>query len=82
MKSKYVGVGMGMGISLGLCFAAAFGTAMQNVALGLAFGVAIGVAFGLALSADSGAALARKNVTSDKPLPHPLGLFERDHHPN
>jgi hypothetical protein len=78
MKSKYVGVGMGMGISLGLCFAAAFGTAMQNVALGLAFGVA----FGLALSADSGAALARKNVTSDKPLPHPLGLFERDHHPN
>jgi len=51
---------------------------MQNVALGLAFGVA----FGLALSADSGAALARKNVTSDKPLPHPLGLFERDHHPN
>ena len=80
MKSKYVGVGMG--ISLGLCFAAAFGTAMQNVALGVAFGVAIGVAFGLAFSADSGAALARKNVTSDKPLPHPLGLFERDHQPN
>jgi hypothetical protein len=80
MKSKYVGVGIG--ISLGLCFAAAFGTAMQNVAIGLAFGVAIGVAFGLALSADSGAALARKNVISDKPLPHPLGLFERDHQPN
>ena len=80
MKSKYVGVSMG--ISLGLCFAAAFGTAMQNLAMGVAFGVAIGVAFGLALSADSGAALARKSVTSDKPLPHPLGLFERDHKPN
>ena len=80
MKSNYVGVGIG--ISLGLCLAVAFGTAMQNVAMGVGFGVAIGVAFGLAFSADSGAALARKNVTSDKPLPHPLGLFERDHQPN
>jgi hypothetical protein len=80
MKSQYVGVGMG--ISLGLCFAAGFGTAMQNVAMGVAFGVAMGVAFGVAFSADSGAALARKNVTSEKPLPHPLGLFERDHRPN
>jgi len=50
--------------------------------LGVAFGITIGVALGLALSADSGAALARKNVTSDKPLPHPLGLFVRDHQPN
>ena len=66
-----------MGISLGICFAAVFGTAMQNVAMG----VCIGVAFGLALSADSGAALARKSVISDKPLPHPLGLFEKDHRP-
>jgi hypothetical protein len=78
MKSNYVGVGLG--ISLGLCFAFAFG--MQNVAMGVAFGVGIGVAFGLALSSDSGAAVARKNLTSDKPLPHPLGLFERDHQPN
>ena len=78
MKSNYVGVGVS--ISLGLCFAFVFGT--QNVALGVSFGVAIGVGFSLALSADSGEALARKNVTSDKPLPHPLGLFERDHQPN
>jgi hypothetical protein len=80
VKSNYVG--LGAGISLGLCLAVAFGTAMQNVAMGVGFGVAIGVAFGLAFSADSGAALARKHVISDKPLPHPLGLFERDHPPN
>ena len=78
MKSKYVGVGIA--ITWGLCFAAAFGT--ENVALGVAFGVSIGVAFALAFSADSGAAFARKNVTANKPLPHPLGLFERDHQPN
>jgi MFS superfamily sulfate permease-like transporter len=74
MATKHVGVGIG--ISLGLCYAAAFGTAMQNLALGVAFGVSIAVAFGLAFSADSGTALARKNVTADKPLQHPLGLLE------
>ena len=78
MKSKYVGVGTG--ISLGLCFAAAFGTAMQNVAMGVGFGVAIGVAVGLAFSAESDAALARKKAIADKPLPHPLGLW--DTHPS
>ena len=75
---KYVAVGTG--ISLALCFAAAFGTAMQNVAMGVGFGVAIGVAVGLAFSAESDAALARKKAAADKPLPHPLGLW--DSHPN
>jgi hypothetical protein len=76
MNRKYVGVGVG--IIWGLCFAGAFGTAMPNVAVGVAFGVSLGVGFGLAFSADSRGALARKNVASEKPLPHPLGLFERD----
>ena len=66
---KYIGAG----ISLGLCFGAALGAAMQNVAVGVAIGVALGVAFGMVFSASS-VALARKNVTSDKPPPHPLGL--------
>ena len=80
MTSKTLG--MGMGISFGLCFATAFGVALPNVAVGIVFGVAIGVAFGLAFTADSDAAVTRKHVTSETPLPHPLGLFERDHQPN
>lgn len=56
---------------MGLCFGAALGAAMQNVAAG----VAIGVAFGMVFSGSS-ATLARKKVASDKPLPHPLGLWK------
>jgi hypothetical protein len=77
MNSKYVAVGVG--ISLGMCFGAALGAAMQNVAVGVAIGVGLGVAFAMVFGAQSDAAWARKETVADKPLPHPLGLFERDH---
>ena len=81
MNSKYAGVGVG--ITLGLCFGATLGAAMQNVAVGVGMGVGLGVGLGVAFAmvsgAESDAALARKKAVADKPLPHPLGLFERDH---
>ena len=73
MNSKYAGVGVG--ISLGLCFGAALGTLSGGV--GVAVGVGLGVAFAMVFGADSDAALARKKALADKPLPHPLGLFEK-----
>ena len=82
MNSKYVGVAVGT--SVGLCFGAVFGAAIDigvGVALGVGVGVAFALAFGAASGAESDAALARKKAIADKPLPHPLGLFERDHHP-
>jgi hypothetical protein len=69
---KHIGVGM----SLGLCFGAAVGAAVQNVAVGVAVGVALGSAFGL-VSSGASAESDRKKVVSDKPLPHPLGLWTR-----
>ena len=77
MHSKYVGVGVG--ISMGLCFGATLGAVAQNVSVGVAFGVGLGVAFAMVFGAgaDSDATLARKKAFADKPLPHPLGLFER-----
>ena len=78
MNSKYVGVGAG--ITLGLCLGAALGAATQNLGVGIAFGVGLGVAFATVFGAESDTALARKKAVADKPLPHPLGLFERDHH--
>ena len=80
MNSRYAGVGVG--VSLGLCFGVAFGAAAQNLGVGIALGVGLGVAFALSLGAESDAALARKKAVADKPLPHPLGLFERDHSAN
>ena len=86
MNSKHVGVG----ISLGLCFGAALGTALHNLgwsSSAIGVGIALGVSLGTVASSRfvfggrSDAALARKKVVADKPLPHPLGLFERDHHP-
>jgi hypothetical protein len=74
MNSRYVGVGVG--ISMGLCFGAALGAAMQNVAVGVAVGVALGSSFGLVFSG-AGTNADRKKVSADKPLPHPLGLWER-----
>ena len=79
MNSQYAG--LGVGISLGLCFGAALGAATQNVGVGVALGVGLGVAFATAFGVESEAALARKKAVADKPLPHPLGLFERDHRP-
>jgi len=73
MNRKSVGVG----ISLGLCFGGALGTATHNVGVGIALGAGLGVAFAMIFGA-SDAALARTKVVFDKPLPHPLGLFERD----
>ena len=72
-KFAAAGVGVGVGLSIG----APLGAALQNVAVGVALGVGIGVALGLALSA-SDAAAPGKNEASEKPLPHPLGLW--DHH--
>jgi len=78
MNSKYVG----LSISGGLCFGAAWGAALHtlgvgslgtNVGVGIALGVSLGTVFGSTL-AKSDAALARKKVVSDKPLPYPLGL--------
>ena len=80
MSSNYAGVAVG--ISLGLCFAAAFGAVAQNLSVGIALGVGLGVAFAMVFGAESDAALARKKRVADKPLPHPLGLFERDHSAN
>ena len=77
MNSKYAGVGVG--VSLGLCFGVAFGAVAQNVGVGVALGVGLGVAFAMVFGAESDAALARKKTLADEPLPHPLGLFERDH---
>jgi hypothetical protein len=80
MTRKYdgVGIGIGIGMSLGLGFGAALGATMQNVvvavATGVAFGVVFGTVFGTAFGAASDAALARKKVAADKPLPRPLGL--------
>lgn len=80
MNRKYVG------ISLGLCFgsAVALGTSTflsaapvggaLGVAFGFAFGFAFGAAFGAAGGAASDAAVARKKLASDQPLPRPLGL--------
>jgi len=50
---------------------------MHNVGVGIALGVGLGVAFATAFGA-SDAAMTRTKVVSDKPLPNPLGLFERD----
>ena len=73
MNRKSVGVGIG----LGLCFGAALGTAMHNAGVAVAAGVGLGVAFAMVFGA-SDAASVRTKVASDKPLPNPLGLFERD----
>jgi len=51
-----------------------------RVGVGVAVGVGLGVAFAMVFGAESDAAMARKKAVADKPLPHPLGLFERDHH--
>ena len=75
MNRTYAGVGVG--VSLGLCFAAALGTATHNAGVGVALGVGLGAAFTLVFGA-SDATVARTNAAADKPLPHPLGLFERD----
>ena len=81
MNGKYVGVGVG--ISLGLCFGAALGTALHNlgwsssvIGVGIALGVSLGTvaASRFVFGGRSDAALARKKVVSDKPLPYPLGL--------
>jgi hypothetical protein len=45
--------------------------------VGIALGVGLGVAFAMAFGA-SDAASTRTKFVSDKPLPNPLGLFERD----
>lgn len=71
MNAKSVGVGIG----LGLCFGAALGAGMSNVGVGVAFGVGIGVAFAMAFGASD---VAPRTQILDKPLPNPLGLFERD----
>ena len=76
MNSKYAGAGVGIG--LGLSVGAALGAATQNAGVGIAIGVGLGVAFALVFTPESDAALARKKAVADKPLPHPLGLFERD----
>ncbi|HEX5107102.1 MAG TPA: hypothetical protein VFV95_01585 [Vicinamibacterales bacterium] len=80
MNGKYAGVGVG--ISLGVCFGAALMAATQNIGVGVALGVGLGIAFATVFGADSDAALARKKAAADKPLPHPLGLLERDHPAN
>jgi len=80
MNSKYAGVGVG--VSLGLCFGVAFGAAAQNVGVGIALGVGLAVSFAMVFGAGSDAAVARKKAGADKPLPHPLGLFERDRSAN
>ena len=72
MNSKAAGVG----VVLGLCFGTALGAAFHSVGAGVAIGVSMGVSFALALGASDAA--ARTKVVIDKPLPHPLGLFERD----
>ena len=73
MNSKYVGLCS----SLGLCFGAALGAALHNAGVGIALGVGLGVALATAFGA-SDAALTRTKAVPDKPLPNPLGLFERD----
>jgi hypothetical protein len=78
MNGNYAGAGSG--ITLGLCFGAALGVATQNVAVGVAIGVGLGVAFATGFGAESHVASARKKAVADTPLPHPLGLFEREHH--
>ena len=81
MNSKY----MGLGSSLGLCFGAAWGAALHTLGVGslgtnVGVGIALGVSLGTVASSRfvfggrSDAALARKKVVSEKPLPHPLGL--------
>jgi hypothetical protein len=79
MNSKHVAVG----ISLGLFFGAALGTALYilgSSSSAISVGIALGVSLGTVASSKyvfggrSDAALARKKVVSDKPLPHPLGL--------
>ena len=80
MNSKHVGVT----ISLGLCFGAALGAALHNLgwsSSAIGVGIALGVSrLGTVASSRfvfggrSDAALARKKVVSEKPLPHPLGL--------
>ena len=67
----------GVGISLGLCFGAALGAATHNVGVGVALGVAFGGAFATIFGAFE-AASTRRRFAADKPLPNPLGLFERD----
>ena len=74
MNSRYVGVGVG--VSLGVCFGAALSAAFQNVPIGVAMGIALGSSFGMVFSG-AGTEADRKKVASDKPLPHPLGLWER-----
>jgi hypothetical protein len=79
MNSKRVGAG----ISLGLCFGAALGTALHNLgwsSSAIGVGIALGVSLGMIASSQyvfggrSDAALSRKKMVSEKPLPHPLGL--------
>ena len=74
MNSKYVR--MGISISVGLCFGAALGTALHNLGVGIALGVSLGTVASsrFVFGGRSDAALARKKVVSEKPLPHPLGL--------
>jgi hypothetical protein len=50
----------------------------NNVGAGFALGVGLGVAFAMAFGASDAGSARRKKVAADKPLPHPLGLFERD----
>jgi hypothetical protein len=45
--------------------------------VGISMIVSLGIIFGLVFGAASGAASDRKKVPFHKPLPHPLGLFER-----
>jgi len=77
MNRKSLGVGIGVGIGLGLSLGTALGAALHNAGVGVALGVGLGVSFALAFGA-ADAATARPKVIVDKPLPHPLGLFERD----
>ena len=79
MNSRHVGAG----VSLGLCFGAALGTALHTLgwsSSAISVGIALGVSLGTVASSRfvfggrSDAALARKKVVSEKPLPHPLGL--------
>ena len=71
----------GLGSVFGICFGAALGASLHNVGVGIALGVSLGTvygaAFGPASEREARKAEVRKKVMADKPLPHPLGLFER-----
>ena len=51
---------------------------MDSAGAGCALGVGLGVAFAMAFGASDAGSARRQKVAADKPLPHPLGLFERD----